>query len=314
MLNLKIGDKILADAFSQNTRTAYEKCWEYFSEFCKDAESMQASPETIIDFLTEMATTPRPKSGKILSMGTISMCRSAINRKYLDADKQSPTAHPKIDTLMKALHRLRGAPPRRVHALREYHIKKIITHCGTTPRGLRDAAIITIGFAAALRRSELCSLTVDDIEILQPNSSKKRQMILTINKSKTDQTGQGQKIAVPEGKFLQPIECLLRWLNTANITDGYVFQTMRRGGALRGMPMHHSDIPRIVKYYAKAIGLNPADFAAHSLRAGFVTSAAVHHAQLHKIMEITRHKNPQTVMKYIRDANYFHDHAGEKFL
>ena len=83
---------------------------------------------------------------------------------------------------------------------------------------------------------------------------------------------------------------------------------------MRGKAMHHSDIPRIVKHYAALIGLNPKDIAGHSLRAGFVTSAAVHHARLDKIMEVTRHRNPATVMGYIRDADAFADHAGQRFL
>ena len=78
--------------------------------------------------------------------------------------------------------------------------------------------------------------------------------------------------------------------------------------------MHHSDILRIVKYYAAQIGLDASEIAEHSLRTGFVTSAAAHHARLDKIMEVTRHRNPATVMKYIRDADAFSDHAGERFL
>ena len=78
--------------------------------------------------------------------------------------------------------------------------------------------------------------------------------------------------------------------------------------------MHHSDIPRIVKHYAALIGLNPKDIAGHSVRAGFVKSAAVHHARLDRIMAVTRHSNPATVMRYIRDADAFADHAGQCFL
>ena len=89
---------------------------------------------------------------------------------------------------------------------------------------------------------------------------------------------------------------------------------MMRGGGLRGRPLHHSDIPRLLKHYAKTIGLNSDEIAGHSLRAGFVTSAVVHHARLDKIMEITRHTNPETVIKYIRDVELFRDHAGKDFL
>ena len=139
-------------------------------------------------------------------------------------------------------------------------------------------------------------------------------MFIYVRKSKTDQQGRGQKIAIPEGKYLKPIQRLQDWLQASGITQGYLFQTMKRGGKLRGRSMHHSDIPRLVKHYAELIGLDSKEISGHSLRAGFVTSAAVHHARLDKIMEITRHSNPQTVMRYIRDADCFRDHAGEKFL
>ena len=78
--------------------------------------------------------------------------------------------------------------------------------------------------------------------------------------------------------------------------------------------MHDGDIARIVKHYAGLVGLDPKDIAGHSLRAGFVTSAAVHDARLDKIMAVTRHRNPSAVMGYIRDADAFSDHAGKNFL
>ncbi|MCY4617733.1 MAG: tyrosine-type recombinase/integrase [Chloroflexi bacterium] len=121
-------------------------------------------------------------------------------------------------------------------------------------------------------------------------------------------------MAVQDGDGIGPIMRLKRHLQSSGITEGSLFQTTRRGGRLRGRPMRHSDIPLIVKHYAALIGLNPKDIAGHSLRAGFVTSAAVHHARLDKIMAVTRHKSPSTVMGYIRDVDVFADHAGKSFL
>ena len=139
-------------------------------------------------------------------------------------------------------------------------------------------------------------------------------MFVYVRRSKTDQEGKGHKIAILGGKYLKPVQRLVAWLEASGITNGPVFQTMKRGGTLRGRPLHHSDVPRLVKHYAKLVGLDSKDFSGHSLRAGFVTSAACHNARLDKIMEITRHSNPSTVMKYIRDADSFTDHAGESFL
>ncbi len=309
--------EVLSSELANNTRIAYHKGWCCFEDYCldKNIDPFSATPEEIVDFIIELATHPSPKSGKTLSMGTVLLYRSGINKKYTEVGKVSPANHPKVNAVFKGLGRIRGTASRQVKALREHHIKKMLDRCDGTLIGLRDAAIIAIGFAGALRRSEICGLTVDDIEFIKPvKGGGSKKMFIYIRKSKTDQQGKGQKIAIPEGKYLKPIQRLQNWLQASGITQGHVFQTMKRGGSLRGKPMHHSDIPRLVKRYAELIGLDPKEVSGHSLRAGFVTSAAVHHARLDKIMEITRHSNPQTVMRYIRDADCFRDHAGEKFL
>ena len=250
----------------------------------------------------------------------------------------SPTAHSQISVALKGLARLRGGASRRLKALREYHITAMLDICPDTLIGRRDAAFLASGFAGALRRSELCNLQVADIEWVQTraqrpwgsvlvdhalrrhtscrasNAGNPSGMVIHIRKSKTDQAGAGQRVAIPEGKIVKPIAHLQRWLRETGIQEGYLFQTMRKGGSLTGQPLHPSDISRLVKHYVAAIGLNPQEFSAHSLRAGFVTSAAVHHARLDKIMEVTRHTNPMTVLRYIRDADMFANHAGAAFL
>jgi integrase len=72
-------------------------------------------------------------------------------------------------------------------------------------------------------------------------------------------------------------------------------------------------IAEIVKKYARRIGLDAGQFSAHSLRAGFITSAAKSGAGLFKIMDVSRHRSVETVRGYVRDAEMFKDHAGEAF-
>ena len=310
-------DDVLASALATNTRIAYEKGWSRFTEYCTEvdiADPLLASPDIVARFLVQLATKPSPHSGTVLSMGTVTLYKSAVNRKYTEAGKSSPTNHPVVRATLKGLARLKGTACRRVEALREYHIHGMLSQCAETTIGRRDAAIIAVGFAGALRRSEICDLIVDDVEFLEPKKGSNRHMFLTIRRSKTDQQGRGQRIAILDGSVIRPIFRLQMWLRSSRITSGPLFQSMKRGGRVQGKPLHHSDIPRIVKHYASRIGLNPKEVAGHSLRAGFVTSAAVHHARLDKIMAVTRHTNPATVMQYIRDADSFSDHAGENFL
>ena len=315
--------EVLSSSLAYNTLLAYKVGWSRFEDYCagKGLDPLSATTEDVINFLIELATHISPLSGKMLSMATLMLYRSAINKRYVNAGLESPASDRKVNDALKGLTRIRGAACRRVKALREYDIQKMLACCdkkaavpSTRLIALRDAAIIVIGFASALRRSEICGLTVNDISIINSAGKQRQKMFITIRQSKTDQEGKGHKIAVPEGKRLKPIKRLRTWLDESGITRGYVFQTMRRNGALRGSPMHHSDIARLVKHYARQIGLDEKEIAGHSLRAGFVTSAAVHRARLDKIMDITRHTNPAMVMTYIRDTESFKDHAGEKFL
>ena len=156
-------------------------------------------------------------------------------------------------------------------------------------------------------------MRVGDVEFLD-GPGKADDMFLHVRRSKTDQFGRGQRIAIPEGAFIRPVERLRRWLALSGAGEGPLFQTLWRGGRLRGRPLHPTDIARLVKRCVSAIGLDPADYSGHSLRSGFVTSAAVHSARLDKIMEVTRHTSAGMVMRYIRQANAFEDHAGSAFL
>ena len=307
----------MSSELSDNTRKAYQKGWGRFIDYCvaeRIDDPLSVPPDRVALFFVRLATGASPKSGVTPSMGTVMLYKSAVNKKYLEAGKPSPTSHPVVRATLKGLARLKGSSSRKVEALREYHIEAMLRECPNTLIGKRDAAIIAVGFAGALRRSEICNLVLDDVEFLDSGEEDGDRMWITIRQSKTDQQGKGQRVAILDGRSIRPIMHLRLWLEGSGIRRGPVFQTMKRGGHLRGKPMHHSDIPRILKHYAGRIGLDPKDIAGHSLRAGFVTSAAVHHARLDKIMAVSRHTNPATVMGYIRDADAFADHAGQRFL
>lgn len=308
---------VFSSAAASNTRLAYEKGWVRFTAYCAGEhidDPFEASPDAVARFLVHCATRPRSTNGVPLSMGTVVLYNSAITKRYTDAGKTSPTHHPLVRATLKGLARIKGTVPRQVKALRQEHIQAMIARCPDSVIGIRDSALLALGFAAALRRSELCGLSVDDVTVLPRTLDHPRRMLLTIRRSKTDQAGNGQTIPIPEGRLIRPIHRVQTWLSASGITHGPLFRAMKRGGSVREGPLHPSDVPRLVKHYAALIGLDPREVSGHSLRAGFVTSAAAHRARIDKIMAITRHTNPTTVMKYIRDAEAFTDHAGAGFL
>lgn len=319
----------LDSALADSTRRAYAKGWNRFCAYCRahGIDPLAATPVDVGEFLIHAGTMPRSprattKPGVPVSSATLALYRSAINRQYREAGTPSPAHGVEVEAVLKGLARMNGAGCRRVKALREFEIERMLRVCDARAArpalrriARRDAAMLAIGFSCALRRAELCGLTVGDVAFLEPtNGTGEQRMFVTIRRSKTDQRGRGQRIAVPEGKRIRPIARLRAWLEESGIGQGFLFQAVHRGGKLPGRPLHHSDVPRLIKTYAAAIGLDARDVSGHSLRAGFVTSAAAHRARLDKIMEITRHRNPATVMKYIRDADSFNDHAGSAFL
>jgi hypothetical protein len=109
------------------------------------------------------------------------------------------------------------------------------------------------------------------------------------------------------------VASLKAWLKGSGIASGAIFRSVRKGGKVAGRLTAQS-VADIVKIYAERVGLNPALFAGHSMRAGFLTSAAKRGASIFKMMDVSRHKSVETLRGYIRDAEIFKDHAGTGLL
>ncbi len=119
---------------------------------------------------------------------------------------------------------------------------------GDSMRAVRDRALLAIGVAAALRRSELVALDIDDV-VLTPNG-----LLITIRKSKTDREGEGATIAVPEGRRIQPKALLLAWIACAGFGDGPVFRKLTPQGRITAKPMSDRGVALVVKARAAAAG------------------------------------------------------------
>ena len=137
---------------------------------------------------------------------------------------------------------------------------------------------------------------------------------MRIARSKTDQEGQGTEIAIPRGYRLRPVEAVMAWLAAASICTGPLFRAVALGGKVSTKPLTGDSAARIVKKYARAVGLDAEAYSGHSLRAGYVTSAVESNAQLLKIAEQTRHKSLDMIRVYSRRVDLFRDHSGARFL
>jgi integrase len=108
---------------------------------------------------------------------------------------------------------------------------------------------------------------------------------IIIRRSKTDQEGHGETIAIARGVTTCPIKAVKAWLQAAGISEGPLFRPVAKGGRLGAERLTDQSVCKVVKAYAERIGLKATDFGAHSLRAGFLTSAARRGASVFKMRD-----------------------------
>jgi integrase len=167
---------------------------------------------------------------------------------------------------------------------------------------------VAIRAVIVFRRSELVALNADDIEETAEG------LRVTIRRSTTDQEGHGHVIAIPRGVIACPVTAFKAWLEAAGIAHGPVFRPVAKGGRIQATRLTDRSVAEIVKVHARRAGLDPKQFAGHSLRSGFLTSAAARGASIFKMADQSRHKSMDTLRGYVRDAEIFKDHAGNGLL
>jgi len=267
-------------------------------------EACPASVETMAAFLASEAD-------RGMKPSTISRSLAAIRYAYkLAGVDPLPTDCEAVRAVLRGIRRSKGTRPEQKKPATAEVVKAMITHCPMTLKGIRDKALLLLGFAGAFRRSELSLLEVSDLEFVEEG------LRVTIRRSKTDQEGQGYTKPIIKGVVPStcPVEALKRWLEVSGIKEGSLFRCLGKGGHVKRDVLSGFSIGMIVKEYAERVGLDPELMGGHSLRSGFCTSAAMAGADAFRIMDVSGHKSVQTLRGYIRRADEFHNHAGSGLL
>jgi integrase len=310
--NTDLAQRVLAEtaqhyidqSLSFATRKAYASDFKIFTAWCAAHAliALPAAQETVALFLASQA-----HAGSAAS--TLTRRLAAIKCAHEAQGHATPTAHKGVTAALKGIRRAKGVAPAKKKAATADIVKEMVRRCPHTLVGQRDRALLLLGFAGAFRRSELVALTIADLAFVDDG------LRITIIKSKTDQEGAGQIIAIPHGSvWFCPVKALKNWLAVAGIEAGAVFRAVGKGGRIGSAALSDKSVANRVKYYAGQVGLEAADFAAHSLRAGFVTSAAEAGASIFKMAEVSRHRSTDVLAGYVRSANLFKDHAGADLL
>jgi site-specific recombinase XerD len=293
------------------TVRAYTSDSRVFQDWCAQfgLRSLPASPEAVAAFIVSEAEEGRAAS-------TLGRRLAAIRYAHKLAGAADPTEDEGVRAAMKGARRKVGVAPIQKTAAAAEVLAALLMQTPDTMTGKRDRALLALGFAGAFRRSELVALDVADL-VEDPEGLRVR-----VRRSKTDQEGRGLEKAIPHGRFIRPVALVREWLDAAGIAEGPVFRPVSRSGRVRSSRQVGELPPRlttqavadIIKRYCAAAGLDASTFGAHSLRAGYITTAAERGADLARIMDQSGHRDPRTVVGYIRRANAFKGHSGSRFL
>lgn len=277
-------------ALSDNTRRSYNSDLKQFAAW---GGVIPASPASVATYVAHHALT--------LSCATLSRRVVAIGRAHTAQGLPSPTHSPLVKATLQGVRRKRGRTPRQVTALQKNDVVRLVTGLQGI-RGLRDKALLLIGFAAAFRRSELVSLNAEDVEFADEGA------LIRLQRSKTDQNGRGRVIAIPyvRGRHC-PCRALKAWLDAASIEAGALFRRINRYDQLLPGRLTAQSVALIIKARVKAVGLNPDLYSGHSLRAGFATNAARSGASSSSIRAQTGHTSDAMLHRYIRTSQLFSD-------
>jgi integrase len=313
-------------AFGPGTQRAYRSAWGTYTGWCAghglDPFAGAGGPLPL--YVTHLAETGRAVSSIRVALAAIA---TAYRLAGLALDLRDPQLAPVIEGITRTI----GSRPRRqaTPAVPEL-LRAMLVSCGRgemfrAALAARDRAMLLLGFGAALRRSELVALTIGDAEIVPGRGIK-----LLIRRSKTDQQGRGQEVAIwanPAEPAFCPLVALENWLifrklgadfvgddEPVNLGERPLFCAVTKGGKITGQGLSDKSVVRLIKEVAAAAGLDPARFAGHSLRAGLATGAGDAGVGLADVMRQTRHKSAEVALTYLRPADLWRNNATERLF
>jgi site-specific recombinase XerD len=302
-------------ARAANTIRGYRSDWAEFTSWCAQTghDAFPATSAAVAGYLTALA-------GHGAAVGTMSRRLSSIRFAHRLRDLPDPTENARVVAVWEGIRRTHGAPPVQATPLMPPELFDVLAACPTTKRwaagskrasetdlaGARDRVLLLVGFVAAMRRSELSALTLQNI------GDHENGLVLTLPRSKTNQYGDAVELVVlPRSGNPDrcPVAAVKTWMQLAGIAEGPLLRPVSKGNRALPRPLTAAAVNDLVKAAVARAGLNSDVYSAHSLRAGFVTYAHLRGATDRAIAHQTRHRSLATLGTYVRVANVWTDNA-----
>ena len=282
-----------------STWRAYDADLRHFAAWCAGGDPppavLPAAPATVAAYLAVLADAGYKPS-------TIRRRMAAISVAHRLGRHPNPVATPEVEAVWAGIRRVHGSAPKRKSALETDLLARVLAELDDTRLAdVRDRALLLVGFAGCLRRSELVALDVADVAETPDG------LALTIRRSKTDQEQAGAQVGLAYGSHRPtcPVRSWAAWRDAASLANGPAFRAVDRHGHLGPGRLDAGSVARIVRRRAEAAGLTAADFAGHSLRAGFATAAARAGVPDRSIMRQGRWRSPASLDGYVRAGRLF---------
>lgn len=265
--------------------------------FLAHGGGIPCTPKRLAKYLAECANDG-------LAVATLQRRITAIHKAHADQKHKSPAHSEIVKQVMQGIRRTLGTKQRQVKPLMKDDLLaalETIERVHMPVRAARDRAILLIGFASAMRRSELVGICVEHLTFSPAG------LEIELPVSKTDQEKHGRTVFIPRANGSNcPVSTLIRWLKTTGIKTGYVFRSVNRYGGIAKQGLTPQSVALIVKAAMAQTGADAQSFSGHSLRAGYCTSAAEQGQQSWQIREMTGHKSDAMLLKYIRRTAQAH--------
>lgn len=313
--------RIVDDGTPPNTRRAYSSDLRYFWAWCSaigwtDEPVYPVPPEIVARFVVDhlegmdedvdadlVGRGVKARPGRH-AINTIDRRVSALSAFHKAKGLPSPAADPVVSKVLSKARKAaarRGEKPRKKKAVVRPMLDLMLDTCSAgTLADLRDAAVLLFGWASGgRRRSEISQADFENLERVG------RDYVFHLGLTKTDQEGEGATVPVAG----RAAEALSRWIEAAAITGGPLFRSIDRHGNVSVERLSDRAVALIVKRRARMAQLDPALYAGHSLRSGFLTEAGRQGKNLLEAMALSRHKTVQVAAGYHQAGAALHNEA-----
>ncbi|MBX9579627.1 MAG: site-specific integrase [Gemmataceae bacterium] len=289
-------------AKAANTVRGYRADWADFAGWCEAYRrpALPAAPDTLAYYLADRS--------RELKVSTLQRRLAAVAEAHRAAGHEPPTKAAAVRLVWAGIRREKGVAQSHVKPALTRHVRAMIDHLPDTLLGARDRALLLLGFAGAMRRSELVGLDVAD------TAPADEGLVVVVRKSKTDQFGAGRKVGIPFGEHPEtcPVRAVRRWLDLSGVDEGPLFRSVNKHGQVSEHRLSDRAVAEVVKRSLVRAGRTARRYAGHSLRAGLITQAAMAGVPERAIQDQSGHRSLAVLRRYVRDGSLFRENAAAK--